>query len=103
MAEREVTPSFFVFSDDIDWCRKNFTLKNFMCEFVDQSLTGPNAGWYLQLIAACKHFIIPNSTYGWWGAWHGKHPGKIVIAPRIWYKGQSEYINAIIPGHWISL
>jgi len=46
----------------------------------------------------CKHFIIANSTYHWWGAWLASYPYKIVIAPR---KGWgNEYA---IPDGWITI
>ena len=97
------SPKIYIFSDDIPWCVKNFSPDNFEYEFVDQNLTGPNAEYYLQLITACKHFIIPNSTFAWWGAWLSDSPEKIVIAPKKWYKGQIESVNQIVTSGWITI
>ncbi len=90
----------FVFSDDIDWCRNNFRLSEREVVFVDQSYTGPKAQYYLQLIMACRHFVIPNSTYAWWGAWLGGSEDKTVIAPTVWHKGQIDRRNKILPDDW---
>ena len=97
------SPKLFIFSDDIPWCQENFKPKGFQYEFVDQSLTGPNAEYYLQMIVACNHFIIPNSTFGWWGAWLSDNKEKVIITPKIWFKGQTADINPIIPEGWITI
>lgn len=103
MTQEISSPNIFIFSDDIPWCVNNFNPYNFESEFVDQNLTGPNAEYYLQMITSCKHFIIPNSTFAWWGAWLAEAPGKIVLAPKKWYKGQVEPVNNIVPSGWITI
>jgi len=103
ISERMDSARLFVFSDDISWCRENFKPQEHDCEFVDQSLTGPNAEYYLHMITACNHYIIPNSTFAWWGAWLSESPGKVVIAPKKWWSGQAESINSIVPPEWIAI
>lgn len=103
LSEIVSSPRLFVFSDDIPWCRENFKPYNFDYEFVDPSLSGPHAECHLHLITLCKHFIIPNSTFSWWGAWLSTSPGKIVIAPKKWFKGQAAPVNAIVPKEWIAI
>ncbi len=94
----------FVFSDDINWCKESFIKKNEKITFVDQSLTGPMGGFYFQLMMLCHHFIIPNSTYPYWAALLAPYNNKIVVAPKVWYKGQPENTtNSILPPHWIAL
>jgi hypothetical protein len=93
----------FIFSDDISWCSENFKPQEIEYEFVDQSLAGPTAEYHLHMISACNHYIIPNSTFAWWGAWLSESPGKIVIAPKNWWNGQLESINSIVPPEWITI
>lgn len=103
IAKRIKDPCLFVFSEDIEWCKKNFKPENIKVVFVDQEYTGPKAQYYLMLMSECKHHIIPNSTYPWWGAWLCQNPEKIVIAPNIWYKGQPYERSKILMKDWISL
>jgi len=100
---KTTNPAYFVFSDDIEWCRNNFAPEGRQVYFVDQRYTGPKAQYYLMLMSACRHHIIPNSTYPWWGAWLCRHPEKIVIAPKLWYKGQSDRRNEILMDDWIAI
>jgi hypothetical protein len=95
--------TYFIFSDDIPWCKNNFRPKDVEIEFVDQIYTGPKAQYYLQLMIACKKYIIPNSTYPWWAAWLNDDQEKVVIAPKKWFKSQIVDINPIVPNDWITL
>ena len=74
------TPTFFVFSDDIPWCKENFKWDNFYfaCE-----QNKPYEDFHLMSI--CKHNIITNSTFSWWAAYLNKNTNKKVIAPKIWH------------------
>ena len=62
---------------------------------------------YLDLIlmSHCKHQIIANSTFSWWGAWLNQNPEKIVIAPKMWFVDQK--MNAqtkdLIPKDWLRI
>lgn len=74
---------FYVFSDDIVWCRENMNLPqhtSFIC-----SNNGSNSFVDMHLMSLCKHNIIANSTFSWWGAWLNKNDSKCVIAPKIWF------------------
>lgn len=76
-------PIFVVFSDDPDWC--DLYLKQFN---VDYKIVNWNKGsdsyQDMFLMSQCKHNVIANSTFSWWGAWLNNNSGKIVIAPKKW-------------------
>jgi hypothetical protein len=94
-------PHCFVFSDDPEWVRANLHLP-FSMTIVD--FNGPDmAHEDLHLMAACKHFVIANSSLSWWGAWMGKHPGKRVVAPKQWFRNDSKDTSDLIPATWIRL
>jgi hypothetical protein len=82
--ENVENPKFFIFSDDIDWCKDN--LKNINNSFiVDHSYKGDRFGEYLELMKNCKHYIIPNSSFAWWSAYLNDNKDKIVITPKNWF------------------
>ena len=73
---------FYVFSNDIDWCRNH--LKAERITFVDWN-TGKDSPSDMWLMSQCKHNIIANSSFSWWGAWLNQNEGKVVIAPKTWF------------------
>jgi hypothetical protein len=77
---RIADPHFFVFADYPDWAREHIHTDR-PIEFVTHN--GPDRDtedfW---LMGRCRHFVISNSTFSWWAAWLGRHPGKLVIAPK---------------------
>lgn len=74
-------PNFYIFSDDIAWCKENFGfLENKV--FVDDTKSAFDD---LELMKNCKHNIIANSSFSWWGAWLNQNEEKIVIAPKRWF------------------
>jgi hypothetical protein len=91
--------SFFVFSDDIAWCKKRFIGKNF--HFPDRE--SPVIDLYLQSL--CTHHIISNSSFSWWGAWLNPNPSKIVIVPKNWFGIQMRNydLSDLIPEEWIKI
>lgn len=92
-------PSFFIFSDDIQWCKSNFNLSNF--QFVEGN-EDVNSYIDMQLMSLCKHNIIANSSFGWWAAWLNNNPEKIVIAPEKWMNGNFCSKDAV-PESWIKI
>jgi hypothetical protein len=93
-------PSFYVFSDDIDWCMKNFSFLDSSVVYVDINM-GKSSYWDMFLMSQCKHNIIANSSFSWWGAWLNSNKEKIVVAPDSWF--ENGYIGDIIPEGWVTL
>jgi len=79
--ETQESPLFIVFSNDIAWCKSRFKELNTI--FVEHN-TGSDSFRDLQLMSLCKHHIIANSSFSWWGAWLNENPDKVVISPRKW-------------------
>ena len=92
-------PIFYIFSDDISWAKENFVGENFV--IVDVNQDDPHSDMYL--MSQCKHNIIANSTFSWWGAWLNSTEDKVVISPKEWYRNKEINTNAIlslIPKEW---
>lgn len=93
-------PHFYVFSDDLVWAKENLPINN-QAVFVGNN-AGNQAFQDLRLIAACKHQIIANSSFSWWGAWLNQNLSKIVIAPKRWF-AVSKDTSTLFPKNWITL
>ena len=93
---------FCVFSDDVKWCQENIhsLLPSDRIIYVDWN-TGMESFRDMQLMTYCKHHIIANSSFSWWGAWLNEYPEKIVIAPNKWLN--NEKYNNPVPKNWIKL
>jgi hypothetical protein len=91
----------FVFSDDIEWCKQNFT-NHELFNFVDFTHKVP-AYQELYLMSQCSHHIIANSSFSWWAAWLNNKPNKIVVAPKVWFADKSIDTSDIVPKQWIRL
>lgn len=102
MCEKITNPVFYIFSDDINWCKKNIILPGNI-NYVSDEFAAEKSRGHLALMMACKYFIIPNSSYGWWAAWLNIHPDKIVIAPKVWFHNSTWDTKDILPLNWITL
>ena len=79
------SPVFFIFSDDLDWCKKEFAqLTDAKLKYVED-FDNDNDLLQFELMRKCKHFIIGNSTYSWWASWLAENSEAIKIAPVDWY------------------
>jgi hypothetical protein len=98
---RVAAPHLFVFSDDHEWCRKQMDF-GLPTTFVDAN--SPDRGYRdMQLMARCRHHIVANSSFSWWGAWLSTWPEKIVIAPRRWFASSEHDTRDLIPERWLRL
>ena len=95
-------PHFFIFSDELEWVKENLFLQ-YPYTIVENNLYGEKFKDCLFLMTNCKHFIIPNSTFGWWAAWLSSNKSKIVIAPKRWFSDPNKNTNDLIPSNWIKI
>lgn len=100
VAERVEYPEFFIFSDDIGWVKDNLKM-DFPCQYVDHN-HGEKSYNDMHLMSLCRHQIIANSSFSWWGAWLNSNPDKIVIAPKKWFANHSN-TQDLVPKGWVGL
>ncbi|MHB1510272.1 MAG: alpha-1,2-fucosyltransferase [Acidimicrobiales bacterium] len=99
LTARVLDPRFFVFSDDPMWCRRGLSfLRGGVVVDHNRQESGAED---LRLMAACRHHIIANSTFSWWGAWLATRPEQIVVAPRRWFAGSSLDAAQLCPSRWL--
>jgi hypothetical protein len=90
----------FIFSDEIKWVKQNFKFEQ-PVNFVDNNTSSNFSD--LRLMSLCKHNIIANSSFSWWGAYLNKNKDKIVIAPKKWFNNNSLNTSDLIPEGWVKL
>ena len=94
---RERDIRLFVFSDEPEWCKEHVRLGE-RTTYVDN-----NAGRGfedLRLMSRCRHHILANSSFSWWGAWLNPDPGKRVVAPRRWFSDPTVETRDLLPPTW---
>ena len=89
----------FVFSDDPHWCAQNLDLTGEVT-IVDRRVADGRDWEDMCLMSICRHHVIANSTYSWWGAWLNPSPSKIVVAPKTWVRG-ARRVGDPVPKRWI--
>lgn len=100
MNERVNPKLYVIFSDDIQWCKENLSglIGDREVVFVDWN-KGEDSFRDLHLMTLCKHNIIANSSFSWWGAWLNQNEDKVVIAPEVWMN--KPIVNDPICSDWI--
>ena len=91
----------YYFTDDPDWVSKNL-LPLHNGEIVSGNIAQTHYE-DLFLMSHCRHNIIANSSFSWWGAWLNSYPGKIVIAPKKWFDKGFKDTQDVIPQEWIKI
>jgi len=99
ICEKNKDPFFYIFSDDCEWVMEHFSF------LLNSSIVDWNKkadSWQdMMLMSQCKHNIIANSSFSWWGAWLNSNPQKIVIAPSKWFNNFDAL--DIVPESWIRI
>lgn len=96
LEKRIPNPSYYVFSDDIDWVKENIPLEN--ATYINWN-KGEDSWQDMMLMSHCRNHIICNSTFSWWGAWLNPRKDKVVIIPEKWFNhSEAPYIY---PDGWI--
>ena len=96
--KKNPNPHFYIFSDDSEWVKKNLRIQN--CTYI--TFNKNQDSWQdMFLMSQCKHNILANSSFSWWGAWLNSYENKIVIAPK-------QFLNIgdskdLIPDSWIKI
>ena len=87
MREKTENPRFYIFTDDLQWAREKY--KGEDITIVDGNRDHSS---YVDmfLMSQCKHNIVANSTFSWWGAWINANPDKLVLAPPKWLNNFEE-------------
>lgn len=101
IAAQVPAPHFFIFSDDPEWSRLNLRLSH-PATFVTHN-GADHAFEDLRLMSCCRHHIIANSSFSWWGAWLAAPPGGLVVAPERWYAVSTINTANLLPPAWIRL
>ena len=101
IADRVERAHLFVFSDDHQWTVDNLRL-NLPTTYV--TANPASRGFRdMQLMSMCRHHVVANSSFSWWGAWLNAKGGKIVVAPKQWFAQSDNDTRDLIPSDWVRL
>jgi hypothetical protein len=101
IAATEPDPRIFIFSDDMGWVIENLRLPY---KTTHVTHNGAERDYEdLHLMSLCKHHVIANSSFSWWGAWLARRPGQIVIAPTRWFRSPAINTSDLTPKEWIRI
>lgn len=89
----------FVFSDEPAWAQANLRL-DAPTSYVDANSID-KGHIDLELMSHCRHHVIANSSFSWWGAWRCQSVGQVVHAPRRWFADTATDTSDVVPARWI--
>ena len=107
LAEKQQGLCFYVFTDDPVWVNEHFIMRhktNYNMLLVNNN-QGTDSWKDMYLMSSCKHNIIANSSFSWWGAWLNQNAEKMVIAPARWFADTNiyDFEKDILPASWIKI
>lgn len=91
----------FVFSDEPDWAKKNLIL-GVPTHYVDEN-SMDKGHIDLELMRHCRHHVIANSSFSWWGSWLCEADQQVVHAPKRWFADATTDTSDVVPERWIQL
>jgi hypothetical protein len=91
----------YIFTDDPQWVKANLAIPA-TCRYVSELCPCSDVEEMI-LMASCQNHVISNSSFSWWGAWLGRNPNRVVVAPRLWRHGIGGNVIDICPKTWIKL
>jgi len=89
----------FIFSDDLIWAKEALE-ESTQKTYIEHESPADAAAQELQLMFACKHHIIANSSLSWWGAWLKQDKNGLVFAPNRWINDQHLDLSNLLPDEW---
>ncbi len=92
-------PIFYVFSDDIPWCKTNFQKLGVKLAYMEGNETYED----LELMRRCKYNILSNSSMSWWSGYLNSNKQKIIIAPKNFSHYKHLGNNNSLPNDWIKI
>ncbi|MBF0430908.1 MAG: alpha-1,2-fucosyltransferase [Fibrobacteria bacterium] len=100
LSKKHPALKLFIFSDDPSWAKEHINYK-YPSTFIDGNMDKEHED--LRLMSLCKHQIVPNSTFSWWGAWLNTYPNKTIITPAVWRANEAFNSPDLLPGSWITI
>ena len=91
--QRIATPKFNSFSDDWEWSERFMSQQGVVYKVIAHN-RGADSYKDMFLMTQCRHNILANSSFSWWGAWLGEQQGRIVICPATWNLKSEKIIHS---------
>jgi len=102
VSNKTIIDHIYVFSNDAQWCEENLSF-GYPMTVVGEEYRGYKESGHFELMRACKHAIIANSSFSWWAAWLGDYSDKVIVAPKKWFGDTDMETPDLIPKEWIRI
>jgi hypothetical protein len=101
LMRKETDIEVFVFSDEPQWAAENLRLP--VCTHIVDANSPDSGHLDIELMRRCKHHVLANSSFSWWGAWLCEFPRQIVFAPDRWFSDPGIDASDVVPSRWNKL